>query len=254
MEIRSAKSRNLLLSPFLKLPFFFFFLSSLFSFLSFPPIMLFSRSCYSSCSLLLALTLVCVLSFVFLNLSPFLLSVFLPFSLRWSPVSASFFLPSCLSSRVSVFLCSILLSRSLSLSLSLFLVSFHPLLRIPFLSDVLPWRGDGPCNPRVRPLQQRNAKETKHRKTKQPRNKLTVWNCSQRAQDTRTCRATAKHTKVTAAATTAWSSQRPHKSLSCPVEPRQVLVRTPSKAASAIRLLIPTPRGFASHPAQTHFC
>ena len=81
--------------------------------------MLFSPSCYSSCSLLLALTLVCVLSFVVLNLSPFLLSVFLTFSLRWSPVSASFFLPSCLSFLVSVFLCSFLLSRYLSLSLSL---------------------------------------------------------------------------------------------------------------------------------------
>jgi hypothetical protein len=95
---------------------FSFFLSLLFS--SIPPIMLFSCSCYSSCSLLLALTLVCVLSFVVLNLSPFLLSVFLTISLRWSPVSASFFLPSCLSFLVSVFLCSFLLSRYLSLSLS----------------------------------------------------------------------------------------------------------------------------------------
>ena len=155
--------------------------------------------------------LICRLSF-FLSFLPFLSAGLLCRRL-------SFFLHVCLSLFLSF--CVLSYSLVISLSLSLFLVSFHPLLRVPFLSDVLPWRGDGPCNPRVRPLQQRNAKKTKHRKTKQPRNKLTVWNCSHRAQDTRTCRATAKPTKVTAAVTTARSPHNGHNSLSCPVEPRQ---------------------------------
>ena len=73
----------------------------------------------------------------------------------------------------------------------------------------------------------------------QKQNARRVLNLTQCAQDTRTCRATAKPTKVTAAATTAWSSQRPQQ-FELPSRTPPVLVRTPSKAASAIRLLIPT--------------
>ena len=41
-----------------------------------------------------------------------------------------------------------------------------------------------------------------------------------------------------------------YKTLRCVVEPRQVLVRTPNKAASAAQSHLPR---FAPHPERTHF-